>query len=62
MSETASEHLARAKAIADQDASGGPITSGSPDERTIPFLLAGILDALIAIAEATTHPAEEAGA
>lgn len=43
--------LARAREAAEWDASQSPSTSHSPDERTIPFLLAGILDALIAIAE-----------
>lgn len=48
-----SELLARAKDTANWDASQGPGTSHSPDERTIPALLAGILDALIALADAT---------
>jgi hypothetical protein len=43
--------LVRARDTADWDAAQGSSTSHSPDDRTIPFLLAGILDALIAIAE-----------
>ena len=53
------ECLSRARVTANGDASQGPGTSHSPDARTIPALLAGILDALIAIAERLpTHPAE----
>ena len=52
------EHLRRAKQTADANAAGGISTADSPDARTIPYLLAGILDALIAIAE---HPQPEPG-
>jgi len=45
------DHLARARQTADYDAVGGNPSSGSPDARTIPILLAGILDALVAIAD-----------
>lgn len=43
--------LACARETAAWDAARGPATSHSPDERTVPTLLAGILDALIAVAE-----------
>ena len=34
-------------------------TASSPDERTVPSILVGILDALIAIADALENPASE---
>lgn len=40
-----------AEETASWDAARGYGTSHSPDERTVPALLAGILDALVAIAE-----------
>lgn len=56
-----SEHLARAKDQADWAFGDGPCSAGSPDERTVPYLLAGILDALIAIAERMDAPHVEPG-
>lgn len=46
-----SDALERARGVAEWDASQEVATSHSPDARTVPFLLSGILDALIAIAE-----------
>ena len=48
--------LERAKDAARWDATQEISTSHRPDERTVPFLLAGILDALIAVAERLPSP------
>lgn len=51
------DRLARARAEADRHhTSGGHSTADSPDERTVPSILAGILDALIAIADTLQAP------
>jgi hypothetical protein len=54
-----SDALARAKETAAWDATQQIGTSHSPDDRTIPFLLSGILDALVAIAERTSSTPHE---
>lgn len=52
------DRLARAGAEADRHhASGGFSTADSPDERTVPSILAGVLDALIVIADSLRAPA-----
>ena len=54
------EHLDRARDEAGRHhVPGGCSTADSPDERTVPSILVGILDALIAIAERL--PVESAG-
>ena len=47
-----SDHLARAKDEAGRHHDPSlPTTANSPDERTVPYLLAGLLDAQIALVE-----------
>lgn len=56
-----SDHLSEARRIA----SFAEDVAGSPDDRSVPYLLAGILHALIAVAEgdaAETAAAERSGA
>lgn len=52
-----SEHLDEARRIA----SFAEDVAGSPDERSVPYLLSGILHALIAIAEGCTRAADHDG-
>lgn len=56
LSMTSAERLERARIEAHVGHFAPVGNVGSPDERTIPSLLVGILDALIVIAENTTPP------
>lgn len=56
------DRLARARDEADRHhVPDGWSTASSPDERTIPSILAGILDALIVIAERMPAPSNRPG-